>query len=399
MKLTKQHLRDLYRPVGPKPIQTGIAWSSGGSQLIAQAIDLSLPIRGIRLVFKGRLVIGTAAFTSVNPEGFLNLINNITISGVNARQQGNITLWNIDLATLFTMSHLFAYRGSGYFSINSGTAETIVPIPTQPFPAVGASGYINGATGTYDFRIVVDLPFHPFEMNSLGRQPFGVPAFLVRNEEWKDSLQISLGYGAQAGAGAAGALGTSAGTTTVTFTAYGSGAGTPTIDLYSLPVMSGLELKDGTIPGILSRVTTPITSVLTSAGSNVPLLNLQKQPTPRIIAKFGTSTVAPSFATLSDTNVTTLGILLGGNRNVRNKVDIWAHKMQHVDVYDRDPIQGYLLQDFIDQGNYDSAFPGQDIGDGATFQLVGDVTGVANSLGLIVQEQLLHAPAGALYAG
>jgi hypothetical protein len=98
-------------------------------------------------------------------------------------------------------------------------------------------------------------------------------------------------------------------------------------------------------------------------------------------------------------NVTTLGILLGGNRNVRNKLDIWTHKLHHIDVYDRDPIQGYLLMDFIEQGNYDSSFPGQDVGDGATFQLVGDVTGVANAFGLGVQEQLLHIPAGPLYQG
>lgn len=399
MKLTKDHLRDLYRPVGPKPIQTGIAWSSGGSSLISQSVDLSLPIRGIRLVFKGRLVIGTAAFTSVNPEGFLNLISNMTIAGVNARQQGNITLWSCDLASAFVMSHLFAYRGSGFMTINSGSGETIVPIPTTPFPAAGATGYINGAAGTYDFRIVCDFPFHPYEMNANGRQPFSIPGFLVRNEEWKDSLSIQMTFGTQAGAGATGALGVSAATTTVTFSAYGSGTGTPTIDLYSLPVMSGLDLKDATIPGVLSRTSVPITSILQAAGSSAPLLNLQKQPTPRIVAKFGTSTVSPAFATLSDTNVTALGVLLGGNRNVRNKIDIFSHKNQHVDIYDRDPIQGYVLMDFIEQGNYDSSFPGQDIGDGATYQLIGDVTGVANALGLIVQEQLLHAPSGALYQG
>lgn len=396
MKLTKANLKDLYRPVGPKPVQTGLLWSSGGSAIVAQSVDLSLPIRGIRLVFKGRIVIGTANFTSFNPEGFLNLISNVTISGTNARQQGNITLWSIDLATLFSLSHMFAYRGAGYISVNSGTGETIAPIPSTPFPA---TGYGSGNTGTYDVRIVIDFPFHPFEFNGYGNQPLAIPGFLVRNEEWKDSLQILLSYGAQAGAGATGVLGTAAATSTIVYSAYGSGAGSPTVDLYSLPVLSGTDLKDATIPGVLSRVSTPISGVLQTAGTSVVLANLQKQPTPRIFAKFGTGTVSPAFATLSDTNVTTLGVLLGGNRNVRNKVDIWTHKLQHIDVYDRDPIQGYLLQDFIDQGNFDSAFPGQDIGDGATYQLVGDVAGVANGFGIIVQEQLLHAPAGQLYQG
>jgi hypothetical protein len=162
--------------------------------------------------------------------------------------------------------------------------------------------------------------------------------------------------------------------------------------------MSGLDLKDQFIPGVLGRAATPISaSLLTSAGVGVALNNMQKQPTPRVFLKNGTSLFAPAFKTLSDVNVTTLGVVLGGNRNVRNKVDIWTKKVHHIDVYDRDPIQGYLLEDFIEQGNYESAFPGQDVGDGATFQLVGDVTGVANSYGITVQEQLLHAPAGPLF--
>jgi hypothetical protein len=391
----RKSLSEVYRPTGPKLITSGLAWTSGGQQSVLQQIDLSLPIRGIRLVFKGRLVIGTAAFTTANPEGYLNLISNVTIQGTNARQKGNVTLWNIDLASAFGIQHLFAYR-NGIYTINSGTGETLTPTPTTPFPAVGATGLFNGATGTYDWRIVLDFPFHPHEANAAGKSPLVVPGFLVRNEEWKDSMQILLAFGAQAG-NSTGALGQAAATTTVTFSAYGSGSGNPTIDLYSLPMAMGLDLKDTVIPGIISRVSTPINTVLQSAATSIPLVNLQKQPTPRIYFKSGTGTVSPAFATLSDTNVSTLGILLGGNRNVRNKVDVFAHKSQQPDVYDRDPIQGYNMMDFLDSGNPDSSYPGQDIGDGATYQLIGDVAGVANGFGLVVQEQMLHMPTGPMY--
>lgn len=392
---SRKGLSEVYRPVGPKLITSGIPWTSGGAQSILQQVDLSLPIRGIRLVFKGRLVIGTAAFTSTNPEGLLNLISNVTIQGTNSRQKGNLTLWNIDLATAYGIQHLFAYR-NGYFSINSGAGETMVPVPTTPFPAVGATGYINGATGTYDWRIVLDFPFHPHESNAQGKQPLVVPGFIVRNEEWKDSLQILLSFGAQAG-NSTGALGVAAATTTVTFSSYGSGAGNPTIDLYSLPIAMGLDLKDTVVPGVISRVSTPFNTPLLSAGTSVPLVNLQKQPTPRIFIKTGTGTVSPAFATLSDTNLTTLGLLLGGNRNVRNKLDVFSHKHQQIDVYDRDPIQGYVMFDFLDSGNPDSSYPGQDIGDGATYQLIGDVAGVGSGFGLAVQEQMLHMPTGPMF--
>jgi hypothetical protein len=167
----------------------------------------------------------------------------------------------------------------------------------------------------------------------------------------------------------------------------------------------GLNLKDQVLPGVISRVASTVTTPVQSAGSNVALANLQKQPTPRIFFKMGTGTVAPAFASLIDTvangpqatGPNTLGVLLGGNRNVRNKVDIMAHKMQFPDVYLREPVQGYSIMDFMEQGNPDAAYPGQDIGDGATFQLVSDVLGTtSNGLALIVQEQILHQPSGAL---
>jgi hypothetical protein len=407
---SRQNLADIYRPQGPKPIALGLpilttAASGGGQINLTQAVDLSLPIRGIRLVVKGRVVIGTAAMTSVVPEGLLNLISNVFIQGTNARQQGNLTLWNIDFASAFVIQHLFAYR-NGLFTIgNVGTQpDTLALPPTQPFPpgSTTTQGYFNtptlapGAVGTYDFRMVCDFPFHPHENNANGKEPLTVVQYLVRNEEWKDSIQIQITGGTQAG-NSTGVLGVAAATTTLTYTAFGSGSGTPTVDVYSLPVLMGLTLKDGILPGVISRVATPITSsLLTSAGTNVALANMQKQPTPRIIFKNGTGTVGTSFASLLDTNVTTLGVLLGGNRNVRNKLDVWAHKMQHADVYDRDPVQGYVMMDFIDQGNPDSAYPGQDIGDGATFQLIGDVAGTGSALGLVVQEQILHQPTGQL---
>ena len=403
MPLNRQHLADIYRPAGPKVIQQSLpilttAASGGGQISLTQAIDLSLPIRGIRLVLKGRLVVGTAAFTSVNPEGLLNLLPSIVIQGTNARQQGNLTLWNIDLAMAWVIQRLMGPTGAAFFLVTpaGGGALTQVPTPTTPFPsgAVASNPYFQGSTGTYDFIIAVDFPFHPHQSNSFGREPLTIPQYLVRNEEWKDSISITVTGGTQAG-NSTGVLGVAAATTTIAFTAFGTGAGSPTVDFYSLPVLMGLNLKDQILPGVLSRASTPVTTATQSAGNNVALLNMQKQPTPRVYFKFGTSTVSPAFATLIDTvangpqatGPNTLGILLGGNRNVRNKVDIMTHKMMFPDVYLREPIQGYSLMDFMESGNPDAGYPGQDIGDGATFQLTSDVLGAtANGLAEIVQE-------------
>jgi hypothetical protein len=406
MALTKKQLGELYRPVGPKLVQT-LQWSGGGQGLIAQAIDLSLPIRGMRLRFTGRVVTGTAAFTSVGPEGLLNLISGIIIQATNARQKGNLTFWNCDLATAWVYAHMFGPKGAATFYISTGGAgaDAAVPDLAVPFPAAGtavpnrAAGFFTTATGTYDFKITVDLPFHPHKSNSFGKHPMVVPAFLVRNEEVKDSLQVQLNYGNQLG-NATGSLGVAAATTTVTFSAYNSGSGSPTIEIYTLPIVMGLDQKDMVLPGVLSRVTQPLGTVLQSAATGFPIFNMQKQPTPRILIKLGLTNgiSAPAFGTLSDASITALGLLLGGNRNVRNKVALDVHKHHQADVYDREPIQGYTIFDFIEQGNPDSSYPGQDVGDGATMQIAADIPGTANSGGLILQEQILHAPSGVLYS-
>lgn len=399
MGLNRRQLSQIYRPIGPKAVQVGItpsgasAASLGGTVQLTQTFDLSLPIRGLRFTIKGRLVVGTAVFATPYPEGFLSVLSNITFQGTNARQKGNVNLYNIDSATLWVMQHHFDFRMAQFDISTGGGAITEQAIPDTPMPA----GYNpTGATGTYDFRIVVDMPFYPFGA------PQGVrPQFLVRNEEWKDSLQLTVLFATQAGAGATGFLGVSGGTTTVTWSSYGSGSGLPTIDVYSLPMIMGLDLKDQLVPGFMTRIAQPINTPLQSAGSQIVLLNLQKQPTTRVFFKSGTSTVPngnPAFATLSDVNVTALGILLGGNRNVRNLVDIFAHKEELVELYPHGPIAGYNAFDFIGSGNPDSAYPGDQIGDGTTFQIVGNVAGVANGYGLIVQEQALYGAEGSLYS-
>ena len=399
MGLNRRQLSQIYRPIGPKAVQVGItgsgasAASLGGTVQLTQTFDLSLPIRGLRFTVKGRLVVGTAAFTTPYPEGFLGVLSNITFQGTNARQKGNVNLYNIDSATLWVMQHHFDFRMAQFDISTGGGAITEQAIPDTPMPA----GYNpTGSTGTFDFRVVVDMPFYPFGA------PQGVrPQFLVRNEEWKDSLRLTGLFSTQAGAGATGFLGVSAGTTTTTWSSYGSGTGLPTIDVYSLPMIMGLDIKDQVVPGFMTRIAQPINTPLQSAGSQIVLLNLQKQPTTRVFFKTGTSTVPngnPAFATLSDVNVTALGILLGGNRNVRNLVDIFAHKEELVELYPHGPIAGYNAFDFIGSGNPDSAYPGDQIGDGTTFQIVGNVAGVANGYGIIVQEQALYGAEGSLYS-
>lgn len=383
----RPHAANVYKSAGVKPIQTSIAWVDGGSKTVDSRVDLALPIRGFRLVLKGRMVVGVAGLTAVNPEGFLNLIKNIKIEGTNSRQGGNTTLWDLDLATLFTIQHFFAHR-AGSYDIN-GTSGAI---PGLPIPA---GWNPTGVASTYDYRIIVDLPAHPF-----GAGPGVRPGYLIRKEEWADTLSVAFAFGTQAGGAVTGSLGTGAAGTTITNTSFGSGAGTPTIDLYSLPVQMG-HLRNQVVPGVCTRVSREINTILTAAGNNITLQQLQRRRTSRVYLKTGTSLSAPAFNTLTDTNVTAVGLQTGaGDRQVKPLVDIFAYKMDQAADYKREPIQGYTCFDFLQSGNPDSAFAANSekvVGSGSTFDLVANVAGVATGYGIVVQEQITHLHGGALY--
>jgi hypothetical protein len=397
MALTRKQIGNIYRPQGPKAISlgNGVTPTAGGSLLVAgPQIDLSVPIEGFRLVFKLRDVIATAAMTSVNPLGYLNLISRILVTGKNSRSSGNATLWDIDLPSLALIQSTQVLRPFSYNGvIAAGTSSAGTEMTTQL--GTPLSNFSNVATATYDIRIVVDLPAYPFDCAAFAR-----PGFYLRSQEWADSLQMRFTFPSVPN-GVANPLGTDAGTTTHTFTSYGSGSGTPTLDIYSLPAIMGTDLDAAMTPGFLSRVATPVSSVLQSAGGlNTRLLILEKQNTTRIWGIIGVSTVTPHLSSVSDTNMTTLGMLVGSNRTVRENDDIFAHKMDQIRRYGTPPIQGVTLLDFMPTsgGNPDSHYDAAAAGDGTTLELRGTVAGVANAYGNFIQEIEQFKPQGALYS-
>jgi len=396
MALNRRQIGNIFRPQGPKAISLGntFAPASGGSLLIAgPQIDLSVPIGGFRLVLKFRDVIGTLAMTAMSPLGYLNMISRVLITGKNKRSNGNATLWDIDLPTLAMIQSacsprkIFQYNGvalAGGASAGFEADEPSTPLAPQ---------YGSGVTGTYDIRIVVDLPTSPFYLAEYTK-----PGYFLRSQEWGDSLQMRFTFPAIT-SGAANPLGTDAATTTHTFTAFGSASGSPTLDVYSLPNIMGTDLDPAMVPGFVARVATPISTILQSAGGlNTRLAILEKQNTMRIWVFVGVSTVTPHLSSVSDTNLTTLGVSVGGNRIVRENDDIFAHKQDQVRRYGTQPIQGLTMLDFVQSKNPDSAYLGSAAGEGTTFELRGTVAGVANAYGIVVQEVELFRPEGVLYS-
>lgn len=394
----RKALSHLYRPQGPKLIST-LLGTPGTIPTLIQSVDLTVPIRGFRLVMKGRLVIGTAGMTSVNPEHFLNLLSNILIQGISKRQGGNVILWNIGLSELFAMSHMTDPRG-GMFTVNNQAGGEILylapgtPLVYTGIPSTGASLVpFLGAVGTYDYKVTVDLPAYPIDA------PPGVRSgYILRQDEFKDSLQFKFTFAPSDTNATPQGLGTPAGGTTLAFTAYGSGAGSPTLDVYALPIVLG-DLRNSVLPGVIQRSIQPVAGLVQATANNVELLRMQKQATPRIYMKTGIIGSTGFYTSVSDAIVTAVGIQLGTDRNVRDVLDIFAHKHDQVEHYGTLPIQGYTLIDFVQSGNSDAAYPGDELGDGTTYRVVANVTGAGNQQALFYQEQILYKPEGQLAGG
>lgn len=383
-----QAVSNIFRPQGSKVIVLGQAWNKGSQVPINNSVDLSVPVVAMRFVISGRLTVGTAAYTSVTPEQLLNLLTELKIYGQNTRQKGNTTMFDLDLASWLGFKSLIARRAYHYFVSKAGGALTVNPVPSTPY----VGGGFDGTTNAFDFRIVFDVPFYPEQSGDAF-----VPGWALRSSEWNNTVQILLTF-AKLTDNATNEIGVSAATTTTTLTAFGSGAGNPTVDVYSIPNIAGQQNDANILPGVLSRTSSIITASLVN-GSNLPLIQqLQKQNTSRIFLKVGTGTISTSFATLSDTIITQLGVTVGGNRAVRNLVDVFAHKLDWSHEYDTDPIQGYSAFDFLQSDNPFSAYPGMNVGGGSTFSLVGTVAAVGNNQGIAVQEQQIFQPSGALYA-
>lgn len=379
---------DIYRPVGNKIVSTGNAGLAGASPAAVQLnlngqVDLSTPLRGFRFVIKGRVAVATANYTSVNPESILNLVSKIRVVGTNSRQGGNVTLVDMDLATLFAIQFLNQEQ-AGFVQVN-GVQQVRPGAP--PVAAVA----LTTAGSPYDFIIVVDLPFAPF-----GIQDIFETGFLMRDTEYTNAVNFHIEFPAVPD-NAQNPLGLSAATTVTTISSFGSGAGAMTVDIYELPVIMGSS-RNTVVPGILTRSLLPIGAVLSASNPNVLLTLLEKQATPRIYIKVGTATAPPTFLTLSDAIVTALGLQVGTDRNVRNLVDIYAVKADTVGEYDVPHIQGYAMLDFVNKrGNFDSAYPGDKLGPASTLRLIANITTAANAAAFVMQEQIIQHPQGSLF--
>lgn len=356
------------------------AWSALGNVVIPKAVNLNRPLERFHLVWQGRIVIATANMTNVAAESVQNLIQNFKLNGTHAAFK-SITPINLTGADAFAWPKLFRTRG-GTIYINGARQENL------DIPSGFSAQTVFGNTGTFDVEIHYIIPLVPVLPAAA---KVSVVPFLYQQKDWGDTLQVQLAFADQT------ALGT-AGTATFTFSAFGSGTGSPQLFLFTNYEILG-ALAESLNSAVVIRNTQNIPSgLISSASSTLQRLQLlQKQKTTSVVLKSGlvqagTSTGVTAYNTLAD-NIFEQTQIVADNKPVRNNFLNSALKEYGAYAFDARHPQGYLVLTFIDSMNPLTAYPGDALAGGSTFELDSQIkTGNASNLAEAIQEQYLGVP-------
>jgi hypothetical protein len=355
------------------------------SLVIPKAVNLNRPLERFHIMWKGRIAVGTANITTVYPESIQNLIQQIKLNGTHATLKG-ITPILLTGADAFAWPKLFRSRG-GTTYVNGARCDNL-DIPAG-FPA--GTGFLGTTAGSpYDTEIHYDIPLTPVLPAAA---KFTIAPFLYHQRDWGDTLQIFLAF---ADATALGALGTAV----VTFTAFGSGAGSPQVYVFANYEILG-ALADKVSPAVVIRNTQNIPQGnITGASSVLQRLQLlQKQKTTNILLKSGllaagTSAGVSVYSALSDVIFEQTQVIVD-NKPIRNNFLNAAYREYQSLAFDARWPQGYLDFSFIDSINPLTAYPGDQLAGGASFELDSQIaTGNAANFAEVIQEQYLGTPGG-----
>ena len=372
-------LNYIMRTTGPQQFYS-FPFVTNNNFNVPKNIPLNQPLAYIHMQWAGRIVIGTANYTSVSPESLLNIIASFKLNGTHV-SLGNQTPFNLSGANLFKIQKLFNIRGNSVYIGGVRLSDDVLSsgIPTTTF----------GNTGTYDVQVNWTIPVFPLGLNDAQALLYTYNA-----QAWGQTLQLTIQTGDLT------SFGVPAGGTTVAFTAYGLGTGSPVINLLLTYISLGIY-QNSVAQAVKILNDIAINSVLQSNASTTRLALLQNQKTTAVIQKTGTlqaSTSGTVYATLSDFLVEQTIIRLNNNP-IRNLLvntiskEFYGFRMNTVQP------QGYLGI-FFDDGNPTpnawTAIQGQNFPGGAQFDVAANVIAAnAANTGDIIQEYIVGTPVAA----
>lgn len=371
----------LGRFTGPRRVATYTnAFTTGSTAnriLRGSEIPFALPIADFLIGLRGRLVIGTANYTTGAPEAPQSLVQRIQIRGTH-RKYGSITLFDAHGATAFAWGRMFQAHYPYYVDGDTYRTESGRPWPT--------TGIAAGATGTYDFELYYPIPTAPLLGPSPSSKRSKIP-FLLRPEEWGDSLEIEITLADETG------LGDTAATTTVTWTAFGSATGTPSVELFCNYALMGpfARLGEGNIVQRFERVVSA--GHQTAAATALAIHDLRKEVTSNILIKSGTVTGTgitagvTVYTTLDDDDLEDTHVLVD-DKHLHQASRNSAMKAYLQAAFNAVIPEGYHLISFVDGGNPLLSLRGDLVAAGVNFQVLTNVVGAANAQQRVLQETI-----------
>ena len=350
------------------------------SPISKRNIPLSRPLERLHFIWRGRVQIAGANYTSVASEAPQTILNRVRLTGTSTRFSSQ-TLVDLSGSTIFALARLFQNRSSSLY-IN-GVRQPELGVPNQQ---IGAT---FGNIGTYDLEIHYDLPFTPILPPGLAAL---MTPFLLQKDEWQDSLELQVFFGDQT------SFGVPAGGTVVTFTSFGSGAGSPTLTIETNYEINGAAA--GAFPtGVVIRAEKNSTGNITAVANNISLLTLQKRKTTNVIIKTGTIQTPSTngvnvFSDLADTILDFTQVKVD-NKPIRNIQQNFAAKEYYGYAFNTVLPEGYLNISFIDSQNPITFYRGDTLDKGVAYEIDTNVISAgANQTAQISQEQVLGDPQG-----
>jgi hypothetical protein len=357
------------------------AWTPLQTVQIPKNVNLNRPLERIVIRWDGRITISGADMSAVFPEAIQSLIQQVTLQGQH-KTYGALVPIQLTGADLFAWGSLF--KTAGNVILINGVRVNPLGVPN------GVPLATFGKQGTYDIQCFWQIPLVP--VLPVAAKLNSVP-FLFMQSDWGDTLNLQLIMAD------ASALGTQGVGGSASFTALNSNAGNPQFYVYTnYEILGALSDKLTVAVTVRAIQQVPQGNITAQSANLVKIAQLQKYKTLNVVLKSGqlatgTSAGVQVYSALSDTVFEQSQIRID-NKSIRNNLSNITFKdfMRWAFDADSQP-QGYLPFSFIDSMNPRTAFDGDKVSPGSTYELDSQIlNGNANNYAEVIQEYFQGTP-------
>jgi hypothetical protein len=359
------------------------AWTPLQTVQIPKNVNLNRPLERITIRLDARITVSGADMATVFPEALQSLIQQIQLQGQH-RVYGALVPLQLTGSDVFAWPALFKTRGCAI--IINGVRVNPLGVPN------GLPLATFGAVGTYDVQIFWDIPLVP--VLPVAAKLNAVP-FLYMQSDWGDTLNLQLTMGD------ASSLGVLGGGGAITFTALNSNAGNPQFFVYTnYEILGALANQFTTAVTIRAIQQVPQGNITAASANLVKLAQLQKYKTLNAVLKSGllaanTSPGVSVYSALSDVIFDQTQIRVD-NKAIRNNLSNATYKEYLAFAFDAiSQPQGYLPMSFVDSLNPRTAFDGDKVSAGSTYEVDSQIlAGNGANFAEVIQEYFQGIPSG-----